>query len=63
MDLIHVNGQACAVSRDIKGGESSRLTSCCVQSSATSFAFEVFSFLMGDENFQVIEITLTCDNC
>ena len=51
MDLIHVNGQACAVSRDIKGGESSRLTSCCVQSSATSFAFEMFSLLMGDENF------------
>jgi hypothetical protein len=38
---------------------SSRLTSCCVQSSTASFAFEVFSFLMGDKNFQIIEITLT----
>jgi hypothetical protein len=51
------------LSAEISKGEPSQLTSCCVQSSATSFAFEVFSFLMGDENFQVIEITLTCDNC
>jgi hypothetical protein len=36
-----------------------RQASCCVQSAATSFAFEVFSFLVGDENFEVIEITLT----
>lgn len=34
-------------------------SSCGVQSATTSFAFEVFSLLMGDENLKVIEITLT----
>ncbi len=38
-----------------------QLTSCSVQPATASFAFEVFSLLMGDENLQVIEITLTCD--
>lgn len=43
VNLIHMNGQ----------------TSCGIQSATTSFAFEMFSFLVRDEDLQVIEITLT----
>ena len=34
-------------------------TSSSIQSTTASFAFKVLSFLMGDENFQIIEIALT----
>jgi hypothetical protein len=43
------------------GGGLVVLTSSSVQSATTSLAFEVLSFLMRDENLQVIEITLTFD--
>jgi hypothetical protein len=34
------------------------LTSCRVKSATASVTLEVFGFLMGDENLQIIEVTL-----
>ncbi len=56
-----MNGETCdllALKRD-RIIEEDILTSCRVQSAATSFAFKVLSLLMGDEDLKVIEITLT----
>lgn len=40
-------------------GDSVRRTSGSVKTSATSIAFEVFCFLMGNQEFQILKITFT----
>lgn len=61
MYLVHVHREPCgSVSTDHQEGVVGWHTSGSIQSATASFAFEVLSFLMRDENLEVIEITLTC---
>jgi len=56
-----MNGESCIVLAILLTRDQSAHTSSSVESAATSFTFEMLSFLMGNENLQVIEITLTCE--
>lgn len=58
MDLAHVYGKSFDQSAHDSESTKRSLTSCSVQSSPTSFTLEVLRFLMVDQDFLVIEITL-----
>ena len=61
MYLVHMHGETwkCVSSDHPVSWTVGIATSGSVESATTSFAFKMLSFLMGNKNLEIIEITLT----